>query len=180
VPEAPIVAAPVAPAAPPPPVAPARGEVVFADIDPASFALEPLDDEDARAGLDDDSAWDDLVDDAPAFDAAMAARALLDEGETEGALAVLEGETGLAVATVRAAIHRRAGHPVRGLEALREAVAEASDSDAAYPDALLELAEGYAATGKGRLALRTLDELAAVAPDHRADEVAARRTSFGG
>ncbi|MEN9785942.1 MAG: hypothetical protein RLZZ299_1206 [Pseudomonadota bacterium] len=178
---APVAPAPIAPV----PVAPAtvgvmppaasRGEVVFAEVDPDSVAFDP-----SPVSADDDSAWDDLVDDVPALDLAAAGRALLDEGRNEDVLQLLEGEAGLAVATLRAAAHRAAGHPVRGLEALREAVAEASESDPDYPDALLELSDGYAATGKARLALRTLDELAALAPAHRAAEVAARRTALGG
>jgi tetratricopeptide (TPR) repeat protein len=101
-------------------------------------------------------------------------RGLLAVGVHDEALALLEGAEGLEAAVLRAEAHRGKGELPRALDALKEAVAEAPETDPAYPAALFELAGLYTSTAKHRLALRTLEELRDLAPEHRAAEVEAR------
>ncbi len=101
-------------------------------------------------------------------------RGLLAVGVHDEALELLEGADGLEAAVLRAEAHRGKGEIARALDGLKEAVAEAAERDAAYPAALFELAGLYTSTAKHRLALRTLEELRDLAPEHRAAEVEAR------
>jgi tetratricopeptide (TPR) repeat protein len=117
---------------------------------------------------------DDSMLDAVEGDPLETARDLIAVGAHADALALLEGVDGLGASVLRAEARRGAGEPARALEALKEAAADASDSDPAYPDALFELATLYTLTQKHRVALRTFEELRDLAPGHRPAEVEAR------
>ncbi len=140
----------------------------FAEIDP-----DELDELDASA-LDEVSEIDDGLLDAPSAGGLEEARELLAVGMYADALAAAEGVAGLVADVVRAECLRGLGDNARGLDGLKEAVAEAADTDPAYPAALFELATLLTLTQKHRVAVRTLEELRDLAPEFRAPEVEAR------
>ena len=99
------------------------------------------------------------------------AEALLRVGSLERALALLSGDS-LVVGILRARVLRAQGELPAALSAIRDAVDVASESDAAYRPALLEMAEITAATGKLRGARRLLAELEDIDPNYEPETVA--------
>lgn len=140
----------------------------FAEIDP-----DELDELDASA-LDEVSEIDDGLLDAPSAGGLEEARELLAVGMYADALSAAEGVAGLEADVVRAECRRGLGDNARALDGLKDAVAEAADTDPAYPAALFELATLLTLTQKHRVAVRTLEELRDLAPEFRAPEVEAR------
>lgn len=140
----------------------------FAEIDP-----DELDELDGSA-LDELSEIDDGLLDAPSAAGLEEARELLAVGMYADALTAAEGTAGLEADVLRAECRRGLGDNARALDGLKDAVAEAADTDPAYPAALFELATLLTLTQKHRVAVRTLEELRDLAPAFRAPEVEAR------
>ncbi len=141
--------------------APVRAaEPTFAEPDEGTFAeVEP-----EALGRDDEAAGDELEH----------ARALASVGQSSEALALVRGMQGLGARVVEAQCLRAQADVAGALEVLREATNDASDRDAAYPEALFDLAGLYTATQKHRSALRLLEELRDLAPTFRRADVDAR------
>lgn len=100
---------------------------------------------------------------------AMVAVGLYDQGLR---LAQRLGSLGGQVEQARAL--RGLGRVSEAVEVLREASNDAAESDPDYAEALFELAGLYIQTGKHKAALRLLEELKDLQPQHREGEVRAR------
>lgn len=153
------------PAPAPEPDPPARSE----EDDEAAFAdFAPLDDG-TFSEVDPDAL--DAVEPLADLDEA---RSLVAVGMWDDALALLGGADSLEAAVLRAQAIRGQGDVAGALDALRDAVNDALESDPAYCDALFELSALYTATGKARAAVRLLEELKDLDGSFRAAEVDAR------
>ncbi|MCB9743311.1 MAG: tetratricopeptide repeat protein [Alphaproteobacteria bacterium] len=111
---------------------------------------------------------------APSANAVEEARGLLGLGMPQDALALLQGQTGLAAAVLRARCHREQGENAQALRELKGVLLDAPDDSPVLAGALFEFADLAAREGRRRAALRALVELAEFHPEHRAAEVSAR------
>jgi len=108
-------------------------------------------------------------------DALGEARARLMVGLYEEAAQCLDGRGDLLSATVRGEALMYCGKAADGRKPLRRALDDAAETDAGYTEALWILARLQAIAGRGKAAVRTLDDLADLEPGYRAVEVAALR-----
>jgi hypothetical protein len=130
----------------------------YADIDPEQL-------EDAKESTPAPVSGDDPLEDAQA----MIALGLHDE-----ALAALEGQGGLAAATLIAQARNGSGDLNGACSQLQLAVSEADETDPSYLEALWELAELYTRRRKVRAASRLLEEIEELDSSFRAAERKAR------
>lgn len=96
------------------------------------------------------------------------AQALVAVGALDRAEMAVSGDESLGASVVRARVLRARADIPSATRLLRNAVGDASEDDAAYLPALLELAQLNAANGKVRAAKRLLDEVEDINPSYEA------------
>jgi tetratricopeptide (TPR) repeat protein len=130
----------------------------------------PLDDEPAATRL------EDLSDDELRI---LQARAWMTVFQYKDAIEAVHGVTGLAAIVVRADAKRFVSQSGEACASLQLALAEASEDDPAYREALWVLSSLYLAVGKPKTAKRLLLELEELDPRYRAEDVSNRLRGIG-
>jgi hypothetical protein len=109
----------------------------------------------------------------------LQARAWMAVFQYRDAIDSVHGVNGLAAIVVRSDAKRFVSQAGEGCASLQLALAEASESDPAYPEALWVLSSLYLAVGKPKTAKRLLLELEELDPGYRAEDVANRLRGLG-
>jgi len=108
---------------------------------------------------------------APATAGLADARALASVGQYQEALDLASGVGTLEAHLVEARCLRGLGQDAQARNVLRDALADADESDPSYPHALFALAEIHARLGRYRPAVHLVEEIRDLAPDWNASEV---------
>jgi hypothetical protein len=131
---------------------------VSLDDEPSGSELENLSDDDLRV---------------------LQARAWMAVFQYRDAIESVHGVNGLAAIVVRSDAKRFVSQSGEACASLQLALAEASEDDPAYREALWVLSSLYVAVGKPKTAKRLLLELEELDPSYRADDVASRLRGLG-